>query len=72
MSALPLRLITDSKFRINSYPLVASSQHVDQAAAVSMLQVAFVMRVVFCCELSFIASCRIKFSSIVLVKKNSR
>ena len=40
MSALLLRIITDSKFRINSYPLVASSQHVDQAAAVSMLKVA--------------------------------
>ena len=34
----PSATITGSKFRIESYPLVASSQHVGAAAAVTILQ----------------------------------
>ena len=37
-----LAAITVSNFRIGSYPLVASSQHVDTAAAVTILQLEFV------------------------------
>ena len=33
--------ITDSKFRIKSYPLLASSQHVGATAAVRILRVVF-------------------------------
>ena len=35
--------ITGSKFRIESYPLVASSQHVGAAAAVTILQLEFML-----------------------------
>ena len=35
--------ITGSKFRIESYPLVGSSQHVGAAAAVTILQLVFML-----------------------------
>ena len=35
--------ITGSKFHIESYPLVASSQHVGAAAAVTILQLEFML-----------------------------
>ena len=35
--------ITGSKFRIDSYPLVASSQHIGAAAAVTILQLEFML-----------------------------
>ena len=35
--------ITGSKFRIEFYPLVASSQHVGAAAAVTILQLEFML-----------------------------
>ena len=35
--------ITISKFRIDSYPLLASSQHVGAAAAVTILQLEFML-----------------------------
>ena len=35
--------ITGSKFRIDSHPLVASSQHVGTAAAVTILQLEFML-----------------------------
>ena len=35
--------ITGSKFRIESYPLVASSQHVGATAAVTILQLEFML-----------------------------
>ena len=35
--------ITGSKFRIESYPLVTSSQHVGAAAAVTILQLEFIL-----------------------------
>ena len=38
-----LAAITGSKFRIESYPLVASSQHVGAAAAVTVLQLEFML-----------------------------
>ena len=38
-----LAAITGSKFRIQSYPFVASSQHVGAAAAVTNLQLEFML-----------------------------
>ena len=48
---LRFAVITGSKFRLKSYPLLASSQHVGATVAVSIL------RVVSLCEFSFLASC---------------